>query len=117
MDIPYARLNWDKTSKTHVPIPKRPVTERFLKGPVPLWWLQKAGVLGRAPVVVGLVLWFQYGLTGRNPVKLSNVALQPWEISRYAKYRALRRLEDAGLVNVERKGSQSPDIELVTKRK
>ena len=107
---------WDQHKQRHVPATVVTRTERFLKGPVPLWWLQKASSLGKGPLAVGLALWFQHGLTRKNPVRLSNMVVVPWGVSRYAKYRALGKLEATGLVRVENKGNQSPEVEIVTER-
>jgi hypothetical protein len=94
--------------------PKR--QELFLKGPVPKWWLQEAGRLGKAALAVGLELWFQNGLTKRNPVKLSNQMIVNWGLTRHSKYRALKQLELAGLVRVRNQGNQSPEVLIIMDR-
>jgi hypothetical protein len=46
---------------------------------------------------------------GRNPVKLSSARMTAAGLSRHARLRALRQLEKAGVVRVERRGQgQSP---------
>jgi hypothetical protein len=47
--------------------------ERFLKGPVPLAWLQAAARLPGRSLHVGMVLWYVAGLSGWVSVHLSNV--------------------------------------------
>ena len=43
--------------------------------------------------------------------------LQDWGIQPDAKRRALRKLEKAGLIRVERRGKRSPKVTLVVKKK
>ena len=43
--------------------------------------------------------------------------LQDWGIQPDAKSRALRKLERAGLIRVERQGKRSPQVTLVVKKK
>jgi hypothetical protein len=45
---------------------------------------------------------------GRNPVKLPGALLQEAGLSRYARWRGLRQLEEAGVVQVERQGRGRP---------
>jgi hypothetical protein len=45
---------------------------------------------------------------GRNPVKLPGALLQEAGLSRYARWRGLRQLEEAGVVLVERCGRGRP---------
>ena len=94
---------------------RRRVHGLFLRGPVPLAWLNAAGRLrGKAPLLLGLKLWH---LCGRNYNKLtfsiSNVAAEQAGISRYAKYRALSELEKAGLIEVHRSGKRSVSVTLL----
>jgi hypothetical protein len=82
--------------------------ERYLKGPVPLAWLETAAKLRGRSLHVGLVLWYAAGLSRSASVHLSNVLCSRFGIDRNAKYRALHSLEDAGLVAVKRKRGRSP---------
>lgn len=111
------KYGWDKQTKTHSQSSGSAKSDPFLKGPIPLWWLQGAARLGKRPLVVGLALWFQLGVTKRNPVILSNVAVRRWGMDRYGKYRALRALEKAGLVAVENRGYQSASVKVLTTRR
>lgn len=47
-----------------------------------------------------------------NRVKLTSAALGALGITRWAKHRALRRLEEAGFVSVERRQRQNPIVTL-----
>jgi hypothetical protein len=81
---------------------------RFIAGPVDVAWLQRARTLGVTALWVGLGLWFLRGLKRRDSFLVSNIAMQAWEVEPDAKSRALRALEGAGLIAVERRGRRSP---------
>ncbi len=88
-----------------------PNGERFLQGPIPLNWLSVAArlpgkvaacrhralVRGRAP---------QFGCRSRFAISTG----QRFGLDRNAKYRALRWLEGAGLITVERKLGRAPIV-------
>ena len=88
--------------------------ERFLKGPVPLLWLQAAAALPGKSLHAGVAVWYSAGLLRSNSVPLSNVAGLRFGLDRNAKYRALGWLESAGLITVERKLGRAPIVTLVT---
>ena len=88
--------------------------ERFLKGPVPLPWLEAAARLPGKSLHTGVALWYSAGLTRSQSVPLSNVAGDRFGLDRNAKYRALAWLEGAGLVRVERKLGRSPVVTILT---
>src|SRR5262249_27677117 len=82
--------------------------ERSLKGPVPLAWLETAARLPGRSLHVGLALWYAAGHPRSPSVHLGNTLCLRFGIDRNAKYRALRLLEDAGLIAIKRKIGQSP---------
>jgi len=55
-------------------------------------------------------LWFS-GFK-RNPVKLASVEIKGFRVSKDQKARALRALEKAGLISVERRSRKSPIVTL-----
>ena len=85
----------------------------FLKGPIPLDWLQRAARLSGKALHVGNALWFRSGIERSRTVKLTNVLLQQFGVDRHAKARALRQLEAAGLVAVSRKPGRSPMVTIL----
>jgi hypothetical protein len=94
---------------------RRRVYGFFLRGPVPMTWLDEAGRLpGKSPLLLGIKLWH---LCGRNYNKLtfsiSNLAAAEAGLSRYAKYRALAALERAGPIEVHRSGKRSISVTLL----
>ena len=69
--------------------------ERFLKGPVPLPWLETAARLPGKSLHTGVALWYVAGLTRSPTVPLSNIAGERFGLDRNAKYRALEWLARA----------------------
>ena len=63
--------------------------------------------------MVGLALWHIRGLRKADTFIVSNIMLQDWGILPDAKRRALRKLEEAGLIRVERRGKRSPSVTLL----
>lgn len=83
--------------------PPRPLgRERFLKGPVPLSWLEAAGRCPGKALHLGVVLWFLAGVTGRREMSLGRSELARFGVNRYATSRALAALEKTKLVSVKR---------------
>ena len=87
--------------------------EHFLKGPVPLPWLESAACLPGKSLHAGVALWYAAGLTRSPSVPLSNIAGDKFGLDRNAKYRALAWLEGAGLVRVERKLGRAPIVTIL----
>jgi len=92
-----------------------PVKGKFIAGPIPVSWVCQAGRLGIKPLLVGLALWHIRGLRKMNTFIVSNLMLRDWGIQPDAKSRALRKLEMAGLITVERRGKRSPHVTLLVK--
>ena len=85
-------------------------TKRFIKGPIPLGWIKKAAGMEGKTLHVAVVLWFLAGFKRSRKVALSQSKLKLFNVSRQASYRALSRLESAGLVSVERHQGRSPIV-------
>jgi DNA-binding transcriptional ArsR family regulator len=64
-------------------------------------------------LLVGLALWHIKGLRGADTFTVSNLIVRDWGIQPDAKRRALRALEKAGLITIERQGKRSPLVTLV----
>ena len=87
----------------------RPIQKRsgrrskmFICGPIPLGWITKAAGVEGKTLHVAIALWFLAGLKRSHKVALPRSTLRRFGVSRQASYRALLRLEDAGLVSVDR---------------
>jgi hypothetical protein len=62
---------------------------------------------------LALVLVYEHWRTGGRPIVLSNIAAAKEGVSRHSKWRALRELENLGLVVLERRPKGSPTIRLI----
>ena len=85
----------------------------FLAGPVDMLWLSQVRNLGVTALWVGLLLWFLRGLRRNNNFIVSNRMLRNWGVEPDAKTRALRKLEKAKLISVERRGRRSPRVTIL----
>ena len=83
---------------------------RFIKGPIPLAWIEVAAKLPGKALHVALAICYLAGMNKFKPFRLSHRTLMIFGVSRHAAYRGLRALEMAGLVNVERHPGKNPVI-------
>jgi DNA-binding transcriptional ArsR family regulator len=90
-----------------------PIRGKFIAGPIDVSWVVQARRLGVNPLLVGLALWHLRGLRRADTFTVSNLMLQEWGVQPDAKSRALRALERAGLIRVERRGKRSPRVALI----
>ena len=90
-----------------------PVQGKFIAGPIDVLWVIQASRLGVKALLVGLALWHIKKLRQADTFTVSNLMLQEWGVQPDAKSRALRALERAGLIRVERRGKRSPHVTLV----
>ena len=99
------------------PLP-RLKNERFFFGNVPHSIVRLVSHLPGRAFVTYMAIWDRSKLEGRGvPVTLPNAfALDPWGVNRHAKARALRSLEAAGLIHVQRSVGRAPRITLLDPR-
>lgn len=107
--LPVKRLQLDVTTGTLVAAQKK---EPFIKGPIPLEWLSKAAALPGKTLNVALAIWWLHGMADHKPFKLTRKALEYMNVERDAASAGLTRLEQAGLIRVERKPGQRPTISI-----
>jgi hypothetical protein len=86
---------------------------RFLKGPIPWPWIAAAAALPGQALLVGLCVWRLAGAMKSQTVSFGNSDLKPLRIDRAAKSRALRALEQAGLIKVARQPGRFPKVTLL----
>jgi len=79
-----------------------------------LVWLTVAAKLPGKAINVAVALWWLHGMAGGKPFKLTQMALTAMNVERDAERAGLVRLEQAGLIQVERKPGQRPRISVVT---
>ena len=82
----------------------------FLHPQIQLIWIEKAAQLGIQALVVGILLQFRALLSQKAEVTLPQDFLSRFGVSRGTKQRALKKLEEAGLVNVTQKSGRTPVI-------
>lgn len=87
--------------------------EPFLKGPVPLSWLRRAGKLRGQVLLVGLVLWFRAGVERKMRIKLKKADYRLFGVSERSASRGLASLEKAGVVSVTRHPGRSPIVAIL----
>jgi hypothetical protein len=86
-----------------------PKPNHFVMAPLePL--IAAARTLKSPALLVWLYLEYQWRLTQRQWVEVTNVEMGKWGVSRRVKYAALALLENGGIVQVERNGRQSPRV-------
>jgi DNA-binding transcriptional ArsR family regulator len=90
---------------------------RFLKGPIPWSWIATAAALPGRALLVGLCLWRLAGAIKSNTISFGNSDLRPLGIDRATKSRALRALENAGLVKVAHQQGRFPKVTVLCARR
>jgi hypothetical protein len=95
--------------------PKKKKIGNFIKGPIPLYWIRKALKLAPCAIRIGMVLWYISGLRKSETFILSNVMLKGFNLDRHTKYRGLKLLEDAGLIEIERRFKKNPRVTIKMK--
>ena len=75
---------------------------QFIKGPVPMPWVERAARLPGKALAVGLLLWFRHGMGGGALITVSRPLMERFGVSRKAAGRALTALEQAGLIRADR---------------
>ena len=91
-------------------------TRTFLKGPIPVWWLEQAAACGGKCIALGLVLWLLSGLQRSRTVRVEYKWCARFAMGRWAVRNGLQRFEQAGLVLVERTNGRCPRVTLCGER-
>lgn len=108
---PEVRLAWCPSASGY-----KPATTKgpgFIRGPLPLPWMQCAARMPGKTLQVALVLWYLAGLQKSRTVRLATKSLALMGVSRDAKYDGLARLEREGLVSIEQKPGHAPVVTLL----
>ena len=108
--IPVKRLQFDVETGRFVETPPKVL---FLRGPIPLVWLSEAAKLPGKTLNVAIALWWRHGMARGRPFKLTRMALKALNVKRDAASAGLARLEQAGLIKVERKPGQRPTVSIL----
>jgi DNA-binding transcriptional ArsR family regulator len=76
-------------------------------------WFSKAGGLPGKTLHVALILWYLSGLNKSREVRLGSKQLAAFGVSRDAKYQALQRLRESGLVEVDQQPGRVPVVTIL----
>jgi hypothetical protein len=108
-------LGIDLAALAHRPSRKPPRPrqgEKFLKGPIPWPWLQRAFRLPGKALHVALLLWREAGCRRSRMVPLCLAGELPEGLNRQSARRGLRQLAGAGLVTIRRRPGRGLEITL-----
>lgn len=86
--------------------------EQFLKGPIPLNDIAAASRISGQALAVLLAVHHQIALTGKPSITLPASLLAHLGVSRSSKSRALKALEQSGLITVARSQGRAARIQL-----
>jgi hypothetical protein len=86
---------------------------RFIP-PIPLEWFARACRLPGKAAALAAAIWYLFRRQGSGTVHLTQTSLEEFGISRQAKYRGLRSLEQAGLIAVQRHARKNPEVTILT---
>jgi hypothetical protein len=101
------RLSASPSAPARRPPPRPGAGERFLKGPIPMTWIEAAIVLPGKALAVGMFLWFKAGCVRADTVNITYARLAGHGLSESTARRGLRALESAGLVTIERRAGRA----------
>jgi hypothetical protein len=112
--IAVTRLRYSGTDKTLVKAPSASSSQvgarLFIKGPIPLEWLTAVAMLPGKCLNVAMAIQWLMGMSRGKPVKLTTRALRSLNVSDDTTSDCLRRMEQAGLIDVTRQSGQRPVI-------
>ena len=109
--IPVKRVRLDSSTGKYI---GAPLSVPFLKGPIPMAWLNEAAKLPGKAINLGLAIWWLAGMAQTKTFKLTGKALDQLGVSRDAAADALKRLEGRGLIRVQRAPGQRPTVEILS---
>lgn len=92
---------------------RKRLTNKFLKGPIPLPLIKQATELPGKAWHVYAALWYLKGIKRTSTVTLTQVVLNDFGVSRYAKYRALDSLAKSGLISYLVTDGKNPSVTLL----
>ena len=109
------RFRWNHEAQAFQSAPSTEARKKsFIKGPLPLIWFEKAAILPGKALHVALAIWYRVGLERQSTVKLGQKVMSRFGVSRDAKYDALRRLVEAGLIEIEQLPGKAPIVTVIS---
>lgn len=76
-------------------------TAPFLRGPIPVAWLEKAGKLPGKALHIGISLWFLRGVTKSDTFPFNQNRQERYGVKRDAARRGMNALLNAGLITMK----------------
>ena len=113
-DDPFDDPRWQR-AETMATARSKP-NQRFIG--CPLWWFKRVLPItrGKNDLAIALAVYRLRIVQHSRVVTVSNAYLAGLGINRYAKYRGLRRLANAGLFVIRRHNKRALEIEFLPKR-
>jgi hypothetical protein len=108
--IPEKRIRLDRNTGEWE---DNPVKKKFLKGPIPLDWLTAAARLPGKAINVGIALWWLAGMSKTGALKLTRQSQLALNISKDAERDGLRRLRQAGLIELTAQPGQRHTVRII----
>lgn len=96
------RIQIEEIKLTAVPTRRGRLKESFLCGPVSMGWLEHASCLPGKALHMAVFLAYRMGLARSQKVKINLSRLGAMGMTRSSASRALKALEESGLVDVQR---------------
>ena len=117
MDL--SHFQWDERQAGSGSRPKKPITRRrlrngFIKGPIPLDWMETAASLPGKATHAALAIWFDFGLSRGGEVRFTRRLAERFGLGRKAASVAIANLESAGLIAVKRRSGCAPRITVLS---
>ena len=109
--IPVKRVRHDSSTGKYI---DAPLSVPFLRGPIPMAWLNEAARLPGKALNLGIAIWWLAGMAQTKTFKLTGKALDQLGVSRDTAADALKRLEGRGLIRVQRAPGQRPTVEILS---
>ncbi len=115
---PHMDIDWDAVPILELPtkasiVKQRKQQARFLKGPIPLYLLQRAAQLPGAAFATDLAARHRADLQRRDTVTLPRHYLATWGIRPNAYHRALGRLAHAGLITTAKNQGRATRVTIL----
>jgi hypothetical protein len=85
----------------------------FIHREISLTWFKALSQCGGACVQTGIVLRYWLFLNKSDKISVSSRRFEEFGISKFQKLRALRKLEEQGLIKVERRPGANPEVTVV----
>ncbi len=84
----------------------------YIRGPIPMDWLEQAAKLSGKTLNAALAIWYVHSVTKKFSFTIKRQTWERLQLTRQTYYRALRDLENSGLIAVERRPGAYPLITL-----